>query len=953
MEVVADTGQIIEWGSWEFRVPTVFEHFQGHQLVDLAAGGSLAFVCVDNGRVMFINDNKDKEQMLLDAVLGDADIVKVATSGTHALFVTKEGIVFSFGPNNNGQLGVHNIANYDAPQCVKHLKDIFIISVACGEQHSCAIAANGDLYTWGRGAEGQLGRGMSEVIIPTPTCVPSFFRMKVKKVDCGPNFTIALVEDENQIASVYSWGEGQSGQLGIGRVTSSAKPKRIAVIDHGVHNDELSLDERLEIEADTEPDGFIDIACGWGHVLACSVSGTVYSWGCNVKGQLGVGDKKTRFWPHRVKPIRPGFAFLDTVVAGGHLSAAVSVSGMLFTWGFNKDGRLGHGGEGKKGFKECFPNPVQVRALCNFPLSRLVCCQDNMFAFSETKLLQLKPTGGLCQGGTPCELQGTSMYHSSDINVRFSMDGVQKIVPGRFNVLTKFVECTAPAFEEPGTATVELALTNDIYTKSTCEFQYYINPNITSVSTPTAPAQGGSNIVLNGDDFEACHQLVWTRKIRIRFRAKEDPSKVVECSGVYRERLLEQEELEARDAAKLKNMNAEQLASMMDDEDDEESHTVGEILVGVPPFDTHGASYMGAIIELSVNGVDFVPLNEIDFGFENVFVKSLKPNCVSMTGGTLEISGSGFKSPVEESEDNQQSPMIKMIHDDAEVIIKATSRNASTLISRVSTADIKKLLPEISQKEQFSETIKGMISLDGGENYFEHEKAQISFTIFKGELNVLKPNVCFTDQECEVQLTAENNDWIFEADTVALNIKGSTLNTVVNPTYDSENKCYKFQLPKIESPVQTIEPTEENPEPEQPEPWFGESLTVGVSFDGKKFLAEPLPLHVLVKPKFSHISHLTVGAESTIELNHKPIENVTKCFVKLSTEEKSEIIEASFEENIVKFTVPEIFEKWEIDENENEIMACFYFSFNEVEWLSAHQEDESATEIVKTKISRK
>ncbi len=147
-------------------------------------------------------------------------------------------------------------------------------------------------------------------------------------------------------------GEGQSGQLGIGRTCA--------------YRDRPCLSARAG--GDGAP--FVSVAAGWAHALAVSASGDLYAWGDNSRGQLGTGDTRARVRPTRVAAgggsgsaaeeakaeasaeegsgavaDEGGGRFEVAVAAAGRFhSAAVGADGVLFTWGAARNGQLGHDG---------------------------------------------------------------------------------------------------------------------------------------------------------------------------------------------------------------------------------------------------------------------------------------------------------------------------------------------------------------------------------------------------------------------------------------------------------------------------------------------------------------------------------------------------------------------------------------------------------------------------------
>jgi alpha-tubulin suppressor-like RCC1 family protein len=80
------------------------------------------------------------------------------------------------------------------------------------------------------------------------------------------------------------------------------------------------------------------VAGGHGHTLAVKSDGSLWAWGRNGSGQLGLGDHV-----NRSTPVRVGAAHGWVAVVGGHDSLALKKDGSLWAWGWNKYGQLGLG----------------------------------------------------------------------------------------------------------------------------------------------------------------------------------------------------------------------------------------------------------------------------------------------------------------------------------------------------------------------------------------------------------------------------------------------------------------------------------------------------------------------------------------------------------------------------------------------------------------------------------
>lgn len=156
----------------------------------------------------------------------EAPVVQVASGESHTLALTKSGAVLAWGDDARGQLGVGGGGGAErrfirTPTPIGALAagrladDDVVVAVYAGAQHSAALTKRGKIYTWGRGDSGQLGHGgVARDDRPTPTQVTcaALEGRSVRGVALGGAHSAAILDD----GSCVVWGEGKAGQLGLG-----------------------------------------------------------------------------------------------------------------------------------------------------------------------------------------------------------------------------------------------------------------------------------------------------------------------------------------------------------------------------------------------------------------------------------------------------------------------------------------------------------------------------------------------------------------------------------------------------------------------------------------------------------------------------------------------------------------------------------------------------------------
>jgi E3 ubiquitin-protein ligase HERC2 len=122
---------------------------------------------------------------VVEALLGE-EIAQVACGCWHSAALSTAGAVFTFGSCKSGQLGGGAKNTACTPRAVLQGKGGGIVSIACGTAHTAAVTASGELYTWGKHADGRLGYvNAGEVDQSIPQRVEALDGKVVRQVACG------------------------------------------------------------------------------------------------------------------------------------------------------------------------------------------------------------------------------------------------------------------------------------------------------------------------------------------------------------------------------------------------------------------------------------------------------------------------------------------------------------------------------------------------------------------------------------------------------------------------------------------------------------------------------------------------------------------------------------------------------------------------------------------------
>lgn len=262
----------------------------------------------------------------------DCTSASLAAGEVHVCATAADYTVWCWGLNNLGQLGngqSHQTCQggqdcSNLPTEVQGLPEAYGLYGGIG--FLCAAVTYGALYCWGTNEYGQIGDGTD---VSHPVAVLSSGISSVRSAAGGLLHTCAVKAD----GTVWCWGgntgcgllgDGVSSHQSCDQSDCSFAPVRVA----GLH-DTLS------------------VAAGDMHTCAVKADGTVWCWGCNTTGALGFDplegpdfcpDPCSRT-PHQIA----GFNGAVQVTLGWNHGCALKSDGTAWCWGRNEEGQLGDG----------------------------------------------------------------------------------------------------------------------------------------------------------------------------------------------------------------------------------------------------------------------------------------------------------------------------------------------------------------------------------------------------------------------------------------------------------------------------------------------------------------------------------------------------------------------------------------------------------------------------------
>jgi len=270
-------------------------------------------------------DGSDHGDTRLNGKLEDVYCEKSVYTALYPEYFPKSLVsnLFTTGYNSYGQLADNTRVSKSSPINVGAMSDWKIVQD--GSEYMIGIKADGTLWGWGYNSQYQLGLGSgNNASKSSPVQIGSFTDWKSVGVNMG--YTLATKTN----GTLWSWGTAYGGALGLGAGVEVVNgPSQIGSLNTwaSVHEGQAQYNS-----------------------MAIKTDGTLWGWGANNWGTLGLGNNNQYFSPMQVGTLTN---WKQVACAYAYAAAAVKTDGTLWIWGKNASGGQ-------------VSSPVQVGSLTNW-----------------------------------------------------------------------------------------------------------------------------------------------------------------------------------------------------------------------------------------------------------------------------------------------------------------------------------------------------------------------------------------------------------------------------------------------------------------------------------------------------------------------------------------------------------------------------------------------------------
>ncbi|XP_068688097.1 alsin-like isoform X2 [Montipora foliosa] len=199
-------------------------------IAEVALGNNHTLLLTFNSRLLSVGENtfgqlglgdfKARREPTVVEFFRDKRVIAIACGGHHSGVICKNHEVFFWGDSSSGQCGVGEVKSLNQPCKVEFQrndtlraqeeslspeqgeltrKKTVIKQISCGDSHSLALSAAGEVWSWGAGC--QLGQGVEKEKVALPQRIDFLSGRNVTSIVCGAYHSLAIVQESKSYPS--------------------------------------------------------------------------------------------------------------------------------------------------------------------------------------------------------------------------------------------------------------------------------------------------------------------------------------------------------------------------------------------------------------------------------------------------------------------------------------------------------------------------------------------------------------------------------------------------------------------------------------------------------------------------------------------------------------------------------------------------------------------------------
>ena len=276
--------------------------------------------------------------------------------------VKGDGTLWMWGYNQSGEFGQNNVVTYSSPI---QIPGTTWATLSFGSNSATMTKTDGTMWSVGRNHLGQLGNN-SNANRSSPIQIPGTTWSSTYPSSASYRGAVAQVKTDG---TLWAWGYNNYGEQGNSDRTQRSSPTQVGTdttwLKMGAHYSDamaaIKTDGTLWLwgrnnygsigdntaynQSKSSPTQIYGGGTDWKNVasgnytsIATKTDGTLWIWGDNRKGALGLNGPVNA---HKSSPVQVPGTTWDDVSGGQHFVAAIKTDGTMWAWGNNEYGTLG------------------------------------------------------------------------------------------------------------------------------------------------------------------------------------------------------------------------------------------------------------------------------------------------------------------------------------------------------------------------------------------------------------------------------------------------------------------------------------------------------------------------------------------------------------------------------------------------------------------------------------